>query len=100
MSEVIGSETIQFDLSPFGEGLPTIPLNVPSMIDGMPASQFPRNEKERNAIDQILIQVQGQGGSVLSEQMKDNLAQTQLFLVDHILKLLIIELVLLFLMLV
>jgi len=77
MSEVIGSETIQFDLSPFGEGLPTIPLNVPSMIDGMPASQFPRNEKERNAIDQILIQVQGQGGSVLSEQMKDNLAQTQ-----------------------
>jgi len=75
MSEVIGSETIQFDLSPFGEGLPTIPLNVPSIIDGMPASQFPRNDKEKNALDQILMQVQG--GSVVSEDMANKLKQTE-----------------------
>ena len=75
MSEALTSVQIQFDLSPFGEGLPTIPLNVPEIVDGKTADQFPRNEIERNAIDQILMRIQG--GTVVSEEMQEKLKQTE-----------------------
>ena len=75
MSEALTSVQIQFDLSPFGEGLPTIPLNVPEIVDGKTADQFPRNEIERNAIDQILMRIQG--GTVISEEMQEKLKQTE-----------------------
>ena len=62
---------IQFDLSVFNPDLGTVPLNVPSIVDGKGANQFPRNENEKTAVDQIIMKLQG--GNVVSKDMKKKL---------------------------
>jgi len=68
---------IQFDLSIFNPELGMTNLSVPTTVDGKGSDQFPRNENERNAIDQIIMKLQG--GSVVSNDMKKKLnASSQL----------------------
>ena len=62
---------IQFDLSIFNPELGMTNLSVPTTVDGKGADQFPRNDIERNAIDQIIMKLQG--GNVVSEAMQKKL---------------------------